>query len=412
MTAPNRRLLRGTLVTDGRTLPDAVVAIEGDHIVEVGPATTWTGDDRLPAPSATLLLPGLVDVHCHGAAGHGFPEADPRGVRAAADHHRGHGTTTLIASLVSAPPASSRERVRLLAAEVGRGTVAGIHLEGPFISTARCGAHDPAAILPGDPALLDDLLAAADGTVATVTVAPETARFDDLLATLARHRVTPALGHTDATARQTGAAIDAATAATGGPVLATHLFNAMPTLHHRAPGPVAACLSAASRGQMVVELIADGVHLADDTVAAVFDLIGPARIALVTDAMAAAGMSDGAYRLGRMDVRVVDGVARLAPPGPTAPGHTGADDLPIAGGTSRLLDVVRRTVRHAGVDLAAAVEAATRTPARVLRLDRESGSVAPARRADVLVTDPDLQPLEVIRGGRTVSPPSPRPEGP
>jgi N-acetylglucosamine-6-phosphate deacetylase len=143
---------------------------------------------------------------------------------------------------------------------------------------------------------------------------------------------------------------------------------------------------------MVLELIADGVHLADETVAAVFDLVGPRRIALVTDANAAAGQPDGRYRLGSVLTDVVGGVARVV--GSGAGGS-------IAGGTARLVDVVRRAVRHAGVDLAAAVTAASATPARLLGLP-DVGDLVPGARADVLVTDAGLRPVAVMRAGAWV----------
>ncbi|WP_226356677.1 MULTISPECIES: N-acetylglucosamine-6-phosphate deacetylase [unclassified Pseudonocardia] len=379
------RVLRGTVVTDGRLLPDSVVAVAGDRIVAVLPAAAYDGP--LPPASSSLLLPGLVDVHDHGGAGHGFPDATAAGAAAAVAHHRAHGTTTTVASLVSAPPTVLAERIATLRPLVVAGDLAGIHLEGPFLAAARCGAHDPRALLPGDPALLDELLTKADGAVASVTYAPETAHAADLLAVLATHGVLPSIGHTDADARTTATGI---ARAGGAPMSATHLFNAMPPMHHRAPGPVAACLAAAARGELVVELVADGVHLSPDTVAAVFDLVGPDRVALVTDAMAAAGMPDGRYHLGTMQVRVDDGVARIP-------------DGPIAGGTACLVDVVRATVRDAGVRLQDAVLAATRTPARLLGLDGEVGSLAPGHRADVLVTDADLRPQQVLRAGLPVT---------
>ena len=149
---------------------------------------------------------------------------------------------------------------------------------------------------------------------------------------------------------------------------------------------------------MVLELVGDGVHLADETVAMVFDLVGPERIALTTDAMAAAGMPDGRYPLGPMTVDVVGGVARLA----GDPGTIGA----IAGGTARLLDVLRRTVQDAHVALPAAVTAATSTPARLLGMEAEVGDVVPGRRADLLITDPDLLPRAVLRAGQWVGPES------
>jgi N-acetylglucosamine-6-phosphate deacetylase len=227
-----------------------------------------------------------------------------------------------------------------------------------------------------------------------MTLAPETAHYPELLAVLAAHRVLPSLGHTDATAPATTAAIRAAR---GAPLSATHLFNGMPPLHHRAPGPVAACLAAAGRGEMVLELVGDGVHLDDATVAMVFDLVGPGQVALVTDAMAAAGMPDGRYPLGPMEVDVVAGVARLAP---TPDGPGGA----IAGGTATMIDLVRRAVRYAGVDLASAVRAASATPAALLGLGRELGDLAPGLRADVVVTDADLRSVAVLHAGTWTGP--------
>ena len=376
-------MLRGRLVSGGSVVDDGMVTVVGDRITYAGPAAGVEGELPPPAPDR-LLLPGLVDVHCHGAAGYGFPDDDADGVLAAAAHHRAHGTTTLVASLVSAPAAVLRERLALLAPLVRAGELAGVHLEGPFLSPARCGAQDPAALVPGDPALLRKLLAG--GVVVSMTLAPETAHAAELVALLREHGALPSFGHTDASAARTTAAIRAASSS--GRLSATHLFNGMPPLLSRAPGPVAACLAAAGRGELVLELIGDGVHLAPETVAAVFDLVGPEQIALVTDAMAAAGMPDGRYRLGALPVEVSGGVARLAEAqGPGA----------IAGGTARLVDVVRQTVA-AGVPLADAVLAATRTPARLIGR-HDVGDLAAGLRADILVTDPELNPTAVLQGG-------------
>jgi N-acetylglucosamine-6-phosphate deacetylase len=390
---PRRELVRGDLVGSGRRLDDAVVLVEGERIAWVGPAASWpgpAGDLPVPAPGQ-LILPGLVDVHCHGGAGHGFPEADADGMRVAGDHHLRQGTTTLLGSLVSAPADVLERRVRALLPLVSSGHLAGIHLEGPFLSAVRCGAQDPRSIVPGDPELLRRLIDAGQGAIRSMTLAPETRHLTDLLDILAAADVTPGFGHTDASAAATRAAI----AAVGGRRLgATHLFNGMPPLHSRAPGPVGACLAAAARGAMVVELIGDGVHLADETVAMVFELVGADRIALVSDAMAAAGMPDGHYPLGPMTVDVVAGVARLT-------GDAGTPGA-IAGGTARLVDVLRRTVHDAGVPLPAAVTAATTTPARLLGLDTEVGDVVPGLRADLLITDTGLHPRAVLRAGRWI----------
>ncbi len=384
-------LLRGRVVGAGAgvggEIADGVIEFAGPRISWVGPAARYPDRTLLPPPGDAVLLPGLIDLHCHGGAGAGFPETDAAGARHAVAHHRAHGTTGMLGSLVSAPSADLLRQAGVLADLVERGDLLGIHLEGPFLSRVRCGAQDPAAIVAGDPELFERICLAARGTVRSMTVAPETANFSALVAAMRAHGVLPSLGHTDADAATTSAAIAEAAA----PLTATHLFNGMPPLHHRSPGPVAACLAAAGRGELVVELIADGVHLAPDTVAMVFDTVGPERIALVSDAMAAAGMSDGDYRLGPLRVRVEQAVARVV----TADGAVG----PIAGGTARLLDVLRHTVVAAGVPLRDAVTAATRTPATVLGLDAERGTLAPGYRADVFVTDPTLRVRQVYTAG-------------
>ncbi|WP_448061557.1 N-acetylglucosamine-6-phosphate deacetylase [Cellulomonas hominis] len=414
-------VLRGRVVTPAAVVEDGVVVADGPTLVWVGAAQDAPGEWAAailatpPQPGATVL-PGLVDVHDHGGGGASFPDATDRetALRAVSEHLR-HGTTSLVASLVTAPRAELLARAALLAELADAGEIAGIHAEGPFLSAHRCGAQNPADMLTGAPALVDELVAAARGHLVTMTIAPEVpgvvrsgaAAGDDapddgtgprdVLAALVDGGVLPSFGHTDASAEQVDAGIARAVALLRGRPAgrsprptATHLFNGMRPLHHRDPGPIASCLAAAARGELVVELVADGTHLADGTVRAVFDLVGPDAIVLVTDAMAATGMADGDYRLGPMDVRVSGGVARVVDPDGTA----GA----IAGGTAHLLDVVRHTVA-AGVPLVDAVRSAATTPAQVLgRTD--VGALEAGRRADVVVTDGDLRVVRVLRAGR------------
>ncbi|MCW2609729.1 MAG: N-acetylglucosamine 6-phosphate deacetylase [Cryptosporangiaceae bacterium] len=366
------------VVLPDRVLDPGVVRIDGDRIVAVERGATAAPTGAVDLTGHTLV-PGLVDLHVHGGGGGSFPAADPDGARTAAAYHLRHGTTSTVASLVTAAPEDLHRAVTVLAGLCEDGTLAGIHLEGPFLAAARCGAHDPVLLRAPDLALLDRLLAAGRGHVRHVTVAPELPGAMELIARLRDRGVVAAVGHTDATYAQTTAAFVA------GAGLVTHLFNGMRPLHHRDPGPVAAALA---RPGVVCEVIGDGVHLADQVVTLLFATLGPDRIALVTDAMAAAGCADGAYTLGTLAVAVRDGVARTA---------TGA----IAGGTATLADVLRRAVR-AGVPLLDAVRAATLTPARAVGLE-DRGAITPGRRADLCVLDADLRPAAVLRAGAWVS---------
>ncbi|MBT2534648.1 N-acetylglucosamine-6-phosphate deacetylase [Arthrobacter sp. ISL-69] len=403
--------LRGRLVT-GRTgdgvIDDGTVVIAGGRILWCGPSAELPAGVDVETTRVPLILPGLVDVHCHGAVGHTF-SADAEGARRAAGYHAAQGTTSVLASLVSAPSDVLLEQIAVLRELVQDGTLAGLHLEGPFITRSMCGAQDPAAIIDGSPELLKEWLEAGQGTVRSITLAPETAHFAELVALCRDYRVVPSLGHTDATAAGTREALGgwsggaSGMGAEDGPWSATHLFNRMPALGHRTPGPIPVLLQAArqSPDRMVLELIADGVHVDPEIVRMVFDLVGPDSIALITDAMAAAGMSDGHYTLGSLDVLVQDRVARLVPDGHDA--HPGA----IAGATSLLLENVRRCVDW-GIPLADAVTAASATPARLMGLDQpdsnqpgsdQVGVLAAGFRADVLVTTEDLELLQAYRAG-------------
>jgi N-acetylglucosamine-6-phosphate deacetylase len=386
-------VLRGRVVTSGTLLGDGIVAISGQRIVWVGraddaPRASWPAAQTV----GSTLLPGLIDIHCHGGAGGTFSDGSGTESRAAAHHHLAHGTTGLVASLVTADESAMITALSASADLVDDGVIIGIHLEGPFLSPARCGAQDPAHMRQPDPLMLDRLLDAGRGYVVSMTYAGELAGAGKMVERLTASGVVPSLGHTDATFASASSSLSAAAAsAPTGRASVTHLFNGMRPFHHRDPGPGAASLRAARRGEAVVELVADGAHLADATVATVLELVGPPSVALVTDAMAAAGRPDGRYRLGGRTVDVVGAVARL----------TSAGEQPgaLAGGTSRLIDIVRRCVQLAGVDLADAVEAASSTPARLLGVDRDRGMLAAGRRADVLAVDDDLVPVAVWKDG-------------
>lgn len=391
-------LLEGTVVSDGNSAVDSAVAIVAGRIAYAGPAG---GLDRsqlpeleaLEVPAGSMILPGLVDLHCHGAAGGDFPGGDPAAARKAVEFLHRSGTTTLLASLVTAPPDALLTALTGLRVLADEGLIAGIHAEGPFLSHARCGAQDTRYLLDPDPDLLGRMIDAAAGHLKTMTYAPELPGAEDLVKTLAASGVVPSLGHTDSDARGTAASLTQAAeqlAPAGLRPSVTHLFNGMAPLHHRSPGPVAACLRLAAEGMAAVELIADGAHLDGETVRMVFAVAGSGNVVLVTDSMAATGLPDGDYELGPAAVTVAGGVARLRSNGS------------LAGGTATLLDVVRRTV-EAGVDPAAAVHSATAVPAQVLGLQEKCGSLRAGRPADVLVVDADFNRLMVLRNGRLLA---------
>ena len=403
--------LRGRVVTPTALIEDGLVVVAERHIAWVGAAAEagragW--DDLLAgavvAPEGGYLLPGLVDVHCHGGGGESFPNAETADqAMVSVLEHRRHGTTSLVASCVTAAADVLRARTRVLADLCDAGELAGIHFEGPFVSVERCGAQDPTYIIDPDAALTRELIELGRGHVVTMTIAPEKPGItgdDGVVAALVDGGALPSFGHTDSEAAPVRAGLADASARiaarlrAGRPVrsarpTATHLFNGMRPMHHRAPGPVPELLAAARRGECVVEMIGDGVHLAPAIVLDVFETLGRESVVLVTDAMAAAGMPDGDYVLGPAAVTVAGGVARLR------------DGGAIAGGTAHLIDVVRTTWRG-GVDLVDAVYAASCQGAEILG-DRSIGALEPGRWADLVVTDAELAPVRVLRRGEAVA---------
>lgn len=348
--------------------------------------------------ASCFLIPGLVDVHCHGGGGASFPnDITPESIRRAARTHLERGTTTLIASTVSLD--DPVPAITALADACDDGVLAGIHLEGPFISPCRAGAQDPDAIRPISLDALAQWLEAGRGWIRTVTIAPELENAVDAARLLLTNGAKPSWGHTDADGATVRSVIEQTTAI--GDELgirpaqtATHLFNAMPPLLQREPGPVRELLAASRRGECVVELIGDGVHLAPELVADLLTIddqnpSGSGGAMLVTDAMAGAGMADGAYRLGALAVTIENGVARLT------------DGGAIAGGTSRLSDQLS-VLAQQGVGLATLVHAVCAAPARALGLDVPSGATVGQPLTGVLLNE-NLQVLEVFHAGAVVA---------
>ncbi|MGZ2224848.1 N-acetylglucosamine-6-phosphate deacetylase [Glutamicibacter nicotianae] len=395
-----RYALFATLISDGLKVTDGVLAVEGDRIRFAGNRDDFTAlPDAADYPvrevaPGSIIIPGLIDLHCHGALGADFSAPDHKSVTEAIEYLHRSGTTTLLASLVTAEPSSMIEAAELLAELAEAGKIAGIHAEGPFLSEARCGAQDPRFLQEPDPGFVSELVAASRGQLRTMTYAPELEGTEEIIEQLVSHGVVPSLGHTDASAQVTSDSLRFAreqlrSAGVDGfterPTV-THLFNGMPSLHHREPGPVAACLEEAVNRNAFVELIADGVHLSPDTVRLVYRLVGGSNILLVSDSMAATGLDDGQYTLGPQEVTVTNGQARLS-----------SDDS-LAGGTCTLLQIVQHAVQ-AGVSLVEAVNSATSIPASLIGLADEVGSLHYGFAADALILDADLQLVQAIRNG-------------
>lgn len=402
--ATTKYLLQGAVFTDAGLVEAGLLAIDGDRIVYAGRADHFdepgfdtadlAAEQLITVPAGHMMLPGLIDVHNHGGNGGDFPSGEEASARTAVDFLHRAGTTTLLASMVTASPEDLLKGIAVYATMTEEGLLAGIHLEGPFLSHTRCGAQNPAFLREPDLELTNQLIAAGRGAITTMTYAPELPGADELVDLLTSHGITPSVGHTDCDAATAADSLEQARegldstgfdGVSGRPTV-THLFNGMPPMHHRSPGPVAACLRMAKAGNAAVELVADNTHLDPETVKMVFDLVGGANILLVTDSMAAAGLADGQYMLGPSPVTVTNGVATLD--------ATGS----IAGGTATLLDVVRRTTA-AGVPFADALTAATTVPAGVLGLTDEVGSLRRGLRADVLLVDAELGLQRVMRAG-------------
>ncbi|WP_393081492.1 N-acetylglucosamine-6-phosphate deacetylase [Streptomyces sp. LN704] len=362
-------------------LPTGVV--DGGRVIVDGTRIAGSTADDTPATdlSGHWLVPGFVDLHNHGGGGASFTSGTVEEVLRGVHTHRLHGTTTVVASTVTGDMDGLAQRAGLLSELAEQGDIAGIHFEGPFISPCRKGAHSEELLRDPDPAEVRKLIDAARGRARMVTLATELPGGLDSVRLLAEHGVIAAIGHTDATYEQTVEAIDA------GATVATHLFNAMPPLGHRTPGPIAALLE---DERITVELINDGTHLHPAALQLAFHHAGAGRVAFITDAMDAAGFGDGRYLLGPLEVEVSEGVARLVEGGS------------IAGSTLTLDRAFQRAVTIDRLPVEDVVAALSANPARLLGAYDRVGSLEPGKDADLVVLDAEFTLKGVMRKGEWV----------
>ncbi|MEG0459906.1 N-acetylglucosamine-6-phosphate deacetylase [Gordonibacter sp.] len=363
---------------DGFAVRDLVV--DQGRFVEA-PAGVSTGEGAVETVDAAgcSVIPGLIDVHFHGCCGADLCDGTDEALTAIARHEARRGITSICPATMTYPEDTLARIVSVAAAHrpaADEARLVGINMEGPFISPGKIGAQNPAYVQVPDVDMMRRLQEAARGLVKLVDLAPESQGALDFIGQMAGE-VRISLAHT------TAGYDCAAEAFARGARQLTHLYNAMPGLHHREPGPIAAAFE---HDEVTAELIADGVHIHPAMVRMAFTLFGDDRIILVSDTMRAAGLEDGDYDLGGQNVTVRGNTATLA---------NGA----LAGSVTDLASCLKWAVAEAGIPLASAVKAATENPARAIGIADEAGSLAPGYLADAVILDQDLNVKHVILRG-------------
>jgi N-acetylglucosamine-6-phosphate deacetylase len=378
------------VVTPDRVLSPGYVEILDGELRSVGTGEPTSGPRPLELPPGSILTPGLVDMHVHGAGGGNMTALDAGEVNTARAALLAAGVTTTMASLITAQLSELEEAVELLAGLVerpldGMARLAGSHLEGPFLSPEHRGCHDRSLLRLPDVDSTRRILRSGRGTVRMMTLAPELPGAEQLLRVLGNEGVVAAMGHTGATYEETQQAIS------WGINVGTHLFNGMAGAHHRAPGPA---LSLLDDPRVTVELINDGVHVHPVVARIATRAAHEGRLALISDGVAATGASEGEYLLGHTRIRSYQGRVETV------------DGSSLGGGAKSLAEGVRRAVQLLGMPLETAVAAATTVPAKALGIDDKAGSLAPGRYADLCVMDADLHVVGVMLNGQWVLDPT------
>lgn len=387
ITTVSGMLLYGKVLTPAGLIESGVIAVSEEVIHYAGEASGlpeayahWT-----PAlqDQSGYLIPGFVDVHVHGGSGYDFMYSDSHSLDSITKFHASQGTTTMLATTMTA----AKEDIDRVLSEVNSyrsatmpyAQLAGVHLEGPFISPKWPGAQNPGHIVPANTGWLEEWEQRYPGMIRQVTLAPEREGALEAITWLREHGITAALGHTDASFEEVVAAADA------GLNQAVHMFNAMTPLHHRKPGTAGAVLL---EERIRAEIIADGIHVHPAALQLVARLKNSSNLLLITDAMSAAGLPDGEYAIGDLPVLVKGGVATLKD-NPEA----------LAGSTLTMIRGFRYLVQEVGLSLEDASRAASTTPALSLGLEGTIGSLEAGKRGDILHLDDELQLRDVwIRG--------------
>ncbi|WP_433581988.1 N-acetylglucosamine-6-phosphate deacetylase [Paenibacillus amylolyticus] len=387
----NISLLRGKLLLADEILEDGVLAWRDGKIIYAGipeglPEQIRSEALPLSVPERGLIVPGFIDIHVHGGNGEDFMDASPEVLDKITSFHSTQGTTAMLATSMTAP----KERLDNVLAEVNRyrsgempyAQLEGVHLEGPFFSPKWPGAQNPEHIILPDVSWLEAWEKQYPGLIRQVTLAPEREGALEVISWLREQRITAALGHTDATYEEVERAVEA------GLHHAVHTFNAMTPLHHRLPGAAGAVLS---DPRISAEVIADGIHVHPAAISILAQLKQhDDQLVLITDAMSAAGLDDGEYKIGDLPVIVKHGEARLK------------DGGALAGSTLTMIRGFRYLIQEVGLSLNAASRAASLTPARLLGIDYRTGSLAQGKQADIVLLNAELDIEGVWVKGRRI----------
>ena len=371
------------MVFDGQCFRERDVVVEKARFARVEPASDGEalGAQDVDA-SGCYVIPGLIDVHFHGAMGHDFCDASQEGIAAIARYEASRGVTSICPTTMTLP----EERLVPIMASVAQhegaadeSAIVGINMEGPYIAPDKVGAQNPAYVRSASAEEFARLQQAADGLIKLVDVAPEQPGNLDFIHDVS-HDVRVSIAHTCTDYDTACAAFDA------GARHMTHLYNAMPSLHHRNPGPIAA---GAERNDVTAEIIADGVHIHPAMVRLAFTLFGDDRMILISDSLRACGLGDGEYELGGQQFFVHGNRATIA-------------NGSLAGSVSDVMACLRTAVLSMGIPLTSAVKAASVNPARALGLASERGAIAPGYVADAVVLDRELNIKHVVLRGKKI----------
>ncbi|MCI3919378.1 N-acetylglucosamine-6-phosphate deacetylase [Paenibacillus sp. TRM 82003] len=413
MTGPATTTIRGNVVTPEGVIEGGVVRVEYGVIVDVagtggsgavscnGSGSAATASSRFgfgsgssssfssadfELPDGSWIVPGFIDVHVHGGYGADFMDATPEAYRTITSYHGRHGTTSMLATTMTAPKPAIDAVLAAAAGYIAEGSpegarLLGVHLEGPFISPRWPGAQNPSHIVPPNEAWVEEWASRYPGLIRLLTLAPEAEGAAAVIRALREAGIVAAAGHTDASYDRVVAAADE------GLSHAVHTFNAMTGLHHREPGVVGAVLT---DPRLAAEVIADGVHVHPAAVKLLTRTKTDGSLMLVTDAMSAAGLGDGDYSLGGLDVTVRDGVARLTQGGS------------LAGSTLTMIDAFRFMVRRIGLSVPEASRLASANAAARFGLADRFGAIRPGAAADLVLLSPELEHVATLRDGRRI----------